>query len=96
MRYRFDDLIDQFNTSGDFVVGVSGNETMKIFFSIFGVLIWSGLAFLDTAFASDADLCAAIPLHLLQTITTRTDKQTEEIDLRELLDRDVDLLGWSL
>ena len=31
-------------------------------------------------------------LHLLQAVTARTEEQTEEVDLREFLDGDVDLI----
>ena len=69
---------------------------MKIFLGILSVLFWSGLPFFDTPFAPDANLGTAVPLHLLETVTTRTDKETKEVDLRELLDGNVHFLGGTL
>jgi len=69
---------------------------MEIFLGVLGVLIRPGLPLFDAALPSDANLGAAISLHLLQTVTARTDEQTEEVDLGELLDGDVDLLRWAV
>ena len=69
---------------------------MEIFFSILGVLLWSGFALLDTTLSSNADLGTALSLHFLQTVTTRTDEETEEVDLGKLLNGDVDLLRRTL
>ena len=65
---------------------------MEIFLRVLGVLIRPGLPLLDATLSSDANLGATVSLHLLQTVTARTNEQTEEIDLWEFLDRDVDLL----
>ena len=69
---------------------------MKIFLGIFGVLFWSSFSFLNATLATNADLGSALPLHLLQAVTTGTDEETEEIDLRELLDRDINLFRRTL
>ena len=94
--HRFNNFVDQLNACSDFVVRVSSNETMKIFLGILGVLFWSGLALLDTALATNADLRSTIALHLLQTVATWTDEETEKVYLGELLNRDIDLLGGAL
>ena len=69
---------------------------MKVLLCIFSVLLRPRLAFLDTTLAANANLRTAIPLHLLQTVAAGADEQTEEIDLRKLFDRDVDLLRRTL
>jgi hypothetical protein len=62
------------------------------------VSIWIGAVFtlFDAAFATNTDFGTALSFHLLQTVSSRTYKQTEEIDLWKFLDRDVDLFGRSL
>ena len=94
--YRLNDLVDQSDASSDFLLRVSSYKTVKIFLGIFGVLFWSSFSFLNATLATNADLGSALPLHLLQAVTTGTDKETEEIDLRELLDRDVNLFRRTL
>jgi len=69
---------------------------MEIFFSVICVLIWASFAFLHTSLPANADFCPTLTFHLLQTITTRPDEQTEEINLWEFLDGDVDFVGWPL
>ena len=65
---------------------------MEIFLGVLGVLIRPGLPLFNATLPSDTNLGAAVSLHLLQTVTARTDEQAEEVDLRELLDGNVDLL----
>jgi len=65
---------------------------MEILLRVFSVLVRSGLPFFNAALPSNADLGAAISLHLLQAVTAGTDEQTEEVDLGEFLDGDIDLL----
>lgn len=69
---------------------------MKIFLGILSVLFWSGLSFLNTPLASDTNLRTTVSLHLLKTVTAGTDKETKEVDLWELLDGNVHLLGGAL
>lgn len=94
--HRFDDFVDQPDTKSDLFLRVSSNETVEIFFSILGVLFRSGLALLNATLPPNADLRATVSLHLLQTVPTRADQQSEEIDLGKLLHRNVDLLGGAL
>ena len=65
---------------------------MEILFRVFGVLIRPGLPFFNAALPSNTNLGTAVSLHLLQAVTARTDEQTEEVDLGELLDGDIDFL----
>jgi len=90
--HGFDNPVDQPHAGNNLFLSVSCNKTMEIFLGILGVLIRPGLPLLDAALPSDANLGAAVSLHLLQTVTARTDKQAEEVDLGELLNGDVDLL----
>jgi hypothetical protein len=69
---------------------------MEIFFGIVCVLIWASFSFLHASLATDADFCPTLTFHLLQTIATRSDEQAKEINLWELLNRDVDFVGWPL
>jgi hypothetical protein len=69
---------------------------MEIFLGIVCVLIWASFSFLHTSLSTDADFCPTFTFHLLQTIATRPDKQAKEINLWELLNGDVDFVGWSL
>ena len=69
---------------------------MEIFLSIVCVLIWAGFPFLHTSLAADTDFCPTLTFHLLQAIATRPDEQAKEIDLWELLNRDIDFVGWPL
>lgn len=94
--HRLDDSVDHLDAGGDFVVRVSSNKTVKIFFGIFSELIRSSLPLLHGALAADTDLGTALPFHLLQTVTTRPNQEPEEVDFRELLDWDVDLVGRTL
>ena len=65
---------------------------MEIFLGVLGVLIRPGLPLFDATLPSNTNLSATVSLHLLQTVTARTDEQAEEVNLRELLDGNVDLL----
>lgn len=94
--YRFNNSVDHLDTSRHFFLGLTKNKAMKIFFCIICILIRSSLALFDTPFPSNADLCTALPLHFLQTVTTRTNKQTKKVDFWEFFDRDVDLFRRSL
>ena len=92
LTHSFDNLVNHFHAGCDLVLSVSCNKTMEIFFRVFSVLIRPGLPLFDASLASDANLGATVPLHLLQTVTARADKQAEEVDLGEFLDGNVDLL----
>jgi len=90
--HGFNNPVDQPHAGNNLFLSVSCNKTMQIFLGVLGVLIRPGLPLFDAALPSDANLGAAVSLHLLQTVTARTNKQAEEINLRELLDGDVNLL----
>ena len=94
--HGFDNPVDQPHAGNNLFLSVSCNKTMEIFLRVLGILIRPGLSLFNAALPSDANLGAAISLHLLQTVTARTDKQAEEVDLGELLDGDVDLLRWAV
>jgi hypothetical protein len=69
---------------------------MKVFLRVVSILIRSSLSFLDTSFPTDADFGTTFPLHFLQAITTGTNKQTEEINLGEFFNGNVNLFGRTL
>lgn len=94
--YCFNDPVDHLHTCCNFLFRISENETVEIFFCIVSVLVRTSFAFLYASFATDTDFGTAFPLHLLQTVTTRTDKKTKEIDFREFLDRNVNFFRWTL
>ena len=66
--HGFDHLVDHLDTRYNFVLRISGYKTMQIFFGIFSVLFGPRFAFLNTALASDTNLCTTFPLHLLQAV----------------------------
>lgn len=94
--YRLNDLVDHFNASCYLIFRVSNDEAVKILLRIFSILIGSSFPFLDTAFTTNANFGATLAFHFLETVTTRSNEQTEEVDFRELLDRNINFLGWSL
>jgi hypothetical protein len=59
-------------------------------------LIWPSFTLLDAALPPNTDLCTALSLHFFQTVTTRANEQTEEIDFRKFFNRDVDLFRGTL
>lgn len=96
IAYRLNNLIDHFHTSSDLLLRFSEDQAMEVLLSIIGKLVRASLALLYTALATNADLGPTVPLHLLQTVTTRSDQQTEEIDFGEFLDGNVDPLRRTL
>jgi hypothetical protein len=89
--YRLDDLVDQVDTGPDLLHIFASDKTMEFFLGIVGEGFGPCLALLDGALSADTDLRPGFTLHLFERVTTRANQKTEEIDLRELLDRDVDL-----
>ena len=94
--YRLDNLVNHLHTCCNLLWRVSSYQTVEVFFGVLCVLLGSSFTLLDTALATNADLGAAVSLHLLQTVTARSNEQTEEVNLRELFDGNVDLLGRTL
>lgn len=72
--HGLDDPVDQLDAGGNLFVRVSCNKTMEIFLRVFGVLIRPGLPLFNATLPSDANLGAAVSLHLLQAVTARTDE----------------------
>lgn len=68
---------------------------MEVLLAVIRESIWSSFAFLHTTLAPDTDFSATLPFHLLQTVTTWANKQAEEINLGEFLDRNVDFFLWT-
>lgn len=94
--HRFDDFVDQLNAQSHLLLGVRHDETVEILLSVIGELVRARLALLHTALPANADLRAAFTFHLLQAVAARADKKTEEVDLGELFDGDIDLIGGTL
>ena len=90
--HSFNNPVDQPHAGNDLFLSVSCNKTMEILLGVLGVLIRPGLPLFDATLPSNTNLSATVSLHLLQTVTARTDEQAEEVNLRELLDGNVDLL----
>lgn len=91
--HDLDDTVDELDALLNFLLAVAGDQTVQLIVLV--VLESSSrppLALLDTALAANADLGSALPLHLLERVTTRADEETEEVDLGELLDGDIDLV----
>lgn len=87
--HNFNDRIDQLDTFAYFVLSIGDDETVQVFVVVVRRAphaIRSTLSLLDRTFASNRDLGARLPLHLLQRVATRTDEETEEVNLGELFD----------
>jgi hypothetical protein len=69
---------------------------MEFFLGIIGEGFGPCLALLDGALSANTNLRPGLTLHLFERVTTRANQKTEEIDLRELLDRDIDLFLRTL
>ena len=62
----------------DLVLGICHDQAVKVFLLVAVVsCVGATLAFFDGALSSDSNLCARFVLHLLQSITTRSDKQAD-------------------
>lgn len=88
--------VDRFHTSSNFILRVSHNKAVQVFFSIISILVRLIFTLLYASFSSNANLGSTVSLHFLQTVTTWADQQAKEVDLREFLDWNVDLLRRSL
>jgi len=94
--HRFNDFVDHSNTGCYLVFRVSNDKTVEVFLGVVSELVGARLALLHATLASNADFSPAIALHFLQAVASRADEQTEEVDLRELFDRNVNLLRGTL
>lgn len=65
---------------------------MQILLGVVTQVLRSSLPLLDTSLPSNRDLRSTLPLHLLLRVSTRSEEESEEVDLWELLDGDVDLV----
>lgn len=65
---------------------------MKVLVSIIRRVLGTSLALLDATLASNADLGSTLALHLLERVASRSNEETEKVDLREFLDRNVDFV----
>lgn len=65
---------------------------MQIFLGVVSELVRFSFSLLHASLSADADFRTAVAFHFLQTVASRANEQTEEIDLREFLDRNVNLL----
>jgi len=73
--YRFDDIVNQLLSFLDLFFGIGHDETVQIFFLVARVSgVRSTFSFLDGAFASDSNLGSRFSFHLLQGVSTRSDK----------------------
>ena len=94
--YRLDNLVNEVDTRADLLVRVGDDKTMQVLLRIVRKRIRTGLPLFDTALPTNTNLRTTLPLHLLQTIPTWTNQQTNEVNLRELLDRDINFFRRTL
>lgn len=69
---------------------------MKIFFAVVSVSVRSAFSFFDAPLATNTDLSTTFALHLLQTVATRTDEETKEVNFGKLFHRNVDFVLGSV
>ena len=91
--YGCDDRVDEVDARSDFLWVVGGDETVQVLVRVRALVLGSTLSLLDGSLSSDRDLCATLALHRLERVSSRADEETEEVDLWELLDGDVHLVG---
>lgn len=89
---RRDDMVDEIDAGLNFLLSVGRDEAVKVVIGVVGVGLGPALAILDGALATNRYLGARLSLHLFERVSTRTDEESEELDLRELLNGDVDLV----
>jgi len=65
---------------------------MQLILSIVSDVLRSTLPLFHTSLPSNRDLRSTLPLHRLERVSTRSNQKSEEVDLGELLDGDVDLV----
>jgi len=69
---------------------------VKVFLGVVSELVGARLPLLHATLASNADFSPAIALHFFQAVASRADEQAEEVNLRELLDWNIDFLRGTL
>ena len=94
--HSFDNFVDHFDASCDLFISITKNETVKVFFGIICILIRTSLSFFHTAFPSNADFGPTFALHFLQTVSTRSHKQTKKVNLRKFFDGNVNFVRRAL
>ena len=87
-----DDSVDQCHAVFDFCLIISHDETVEFVILVMRECVRSAFALLDAALSSNTNLCASLPLHALERVSTRADEETEKVDLGEFLDWDIYLV----
>ena len=83
--HGFDDVVDKLLRLVDLLLRLRHDETVQVLLLVAGVRgVGSALALLDGALASDGDLGAGILFHLLQSVATRANEQTNFVSERKL------------
>lgn len=73
--YRLNNVVDQLFGLVNLLLGVGHNEAVKILLLVAGVSsVRTALAFLDGALATDGNLGAGVVFHLLECVSTGSDK----------------------
>lgn len=94
--HRFDDPVDQPDTSLNFRHIFTRDQAVEVLFRIVSKCLRSGFPFFDASLATNTNFGTTFPFHFLQTVATRSNEETKEVNLRELFDWDVDLLLRTL
>lgn len=92
-RGGLDDLVNKSDTVPYLPIEFSSYEAVELVVLVAGKLLRTPFAVFDRPFASDTNLGATLTFHLLQRVTTGATQETKEVDLGELLDRNIHLLG---
>jgi hypothetical protein len=81
----FNNIVDQLLGLVDLLLRICHDQTVKIFFLVASVSsIGSTFSFLDGTFASNGNLGSGFLFHGLESVATRSDKQTNFSEAREL------------
>ncbi len=73
--YSLDDVVNELLGLVDLLLGVRHDQAMQILLLVAGMsCVRSTFALFNGAFATDRNLCARLRLHLLEGVSTRSNK----------------------
>jgi hypothetical protein len=92
---RLDNRVDELDAVLNNLLRLAGDQAVKLVVLVLLAVTGTTLPLLNRTLSTNRDPRSRLTLHLLKRVTTRTNEQSEEVDLGELLDGDVDLVRGS-